>query len=198
MLFTEKLGFGFDTSTGLAGSQSIMDMATAENNTSLKMSGQLYPDLKTFWYFDESDVHCCVCTKGFSEEALIRTFQLLPQGQERQHRTKILRTTDGLDLVLYDRHLPCLLNENVQYITVSHVWHKGVSDTQNQGHLGLQDPDVQRLVVHVPTEMARSISKALRKNVEVWHDYISVPQVRLNRFKNSHLENIILFADIPM
>ncbi|WYZ39670.1 hypothetical protein EsH8_IV_000011 [Colletotrichum jinshuiense] len=140
------------------------------------MSGQLYPDLKTFWYFDESDVHCCVCTKGFSEEALIRTFQLLPQGQERQHGTKILRTTDGLDLVLYDRHLPCLLNENVQYITVSHVWHEGVSDTQNQGYLGLQDPDVQRLVVHVPTEMARSISKALRKNVEVWHDYISVPQ----------------------
>ncbi|KAL0938245.1 uncharacterized protein CTRU02_207976 [Colletotrichum truncatum] len=143
----------------------------------MEMPNQIQLDLKSIWCFEEQpDLECCMCMQTVSEEPLIRTFRVLQPEEEKQHGTKTLQTTNGECLILYDRHLSCLLKGNVQYITISHVWHKGISDTQIQGPSESQDPDVQHLVLHVPTEIAKSVSKALRKDVEIWHDYISVPQ----------------------
>lgn len=117
-----------------------------------------------------------------SGEAMIRTFRVLPSGKEQQHKTRILRTPDDHELTLYDRHLSCLLKGNIQYATVSHVWHEGISEIQNQEYFGFDSPDLQRLVFRIPTEIAQNICKALGQDIEVWHDYISVPQVRCTSY----------------
>ncbi|KAF3800686.1 hypothetical protein GCG54_00003585 [Colletotrichum gloeosporioides] len=141
------------------------------------MSNQPYSDLRDIWRLgNEPGVRCCACWQIISGEAMVRTFQVLPPGKEQQHETRILRTPDDHELILHDRHLSCLLKGNVQYATVSHVWHEGISEIQNQECLGLDSPDLQRLVFRIPTEIAQNISKALGQDIEVWHDYISVPQ----------------------
>lgn len=164
------------------------------------MSCQLiYPDLRALWSLDDRpDVRCCVCSQPFSDsDALIRTFRIIPLSgltlgppEHRASSSEVLKIQDGHDLFLYNRHLKCLLSEKVEYVTVSHVWQKGISTLQNLGPRGHQNPDVRRLVWHLPTQIAQNISKALGRDVEVWHDYMSVPQVRLDHFSTSFPNNL--------
>lgn len=147
------------------------------------MSGKSYPDLRSLWYLDDKpEVRCCVCSKIFSEsDALVRTFRVFISGtpQHQRSSSEVLQITGGHYLALCNRHMNCLLGVNVEYVTVSHVWHTGISTSQNKGLHSPQDPNVSRLVWSLPTNIAQNISKALGRDVEVWHDYISVPQVRL-------------------
>lgn len=147
------------------------------------MSNLPHSDLGDIWRLgNEPDIRCCACLQMISGEAMIRTFRVLPSGKEQQHKTRILRTPDDHELTLYDRHLSCLLKGNIQYATVSHVWHEGISEIQNQEYFGFDSPDLQRLVFRIPTEIAQNICKALGQDIEVWHDYISVPQVRCTSY----------------
>ncbi|KAL3292687.1 Nicotinate-nucleotide diphosphorylase [Colletotrichum asianum] len=131
------------------------------------MSNQPYSDLKDVWRLgNEPGIRCCAYLQMISGEAMVRTFRVLPPGKEQQHETRSLRTPDDYELILHDRHLSCLLKRNDQYATVSHVWHEGISEIQNQEYLGLDSPDLQRLVFRIPTEIAHSISKALGQDIE--------------------------------
>jgi hypothetical protein len=64
----------------------------------------------------------------------------------------------------------------VQYIPVSLVWHKDVSDAHHSKHT---TDEAVALTWFVPIRILNSAKRSLRgtfRQLEIWHDYLSVPQ----------------------
>ncbi|KAL8308238.1 hypothetical protein RB593_006520 [Gaeumannomyces tritici] len=139
---------------------------------------QPYPDLEDLWYdADSTALRCCECGEAFgtNTDALVRTFRVFDEMNQCLGASRVISTPPGV-LVLYDRHLECLLKAKVPYITISHVWDTEVSATQYKGRHSPQDEVVRHKALNFPTHIARSISQSVQENRELWHDYVSVPQ----------------------
>lgn len=77
-------------------------------------------------------------------------------------------------LLVYHRHLECLF-KSTRYVTISHVWHPGVSELQYKKTAADVD-GVAQIVREVPVRICLGLAKSAMGSFEVWHDYISVPQ----------------------
>lgn len=128
--------------------------------------------LQDIWT-DTFDSVCMVCSEDFSppQQAPIRTMS-------------ISITQEGLDafpepdpstisLRIHNRHLYCIKERQVQYIPASHAWHEQVA----LAHLSrLSNNEAERLVRIVPIQTLMAAMDKFGPDVEIWHDYISVPQ----------------------
>lgn len=149
-------------------------------------------------HLESPDLKCCQCGEAITQDdTLARTFALQPK--ELLHTT----TAEGTQrvapipipwlsetILLFDRHFRCLLSSKTRYVTVSHVWHTEVSKLQNEyaqalvleNHSEDEIVSVARLVLEVPARIYAGILDSLKPEekegplLEVWHDYVSVPQ----------------------
>ncbi|CAM1511679.1 Fc.00g091920.m01.CDS01 [Cosmosporella sp. VM-42] len=121
------------------------------------------------------DSRCEVCNKDFTATGPppIRTlsFQL----------THTLDSSSGditcepiapYPLRVRNRHFECIKRKKIKYFPISHAWHSSVSSAQEAGTETLE---ATRLAYQVPVKTLWSIYRK-SGSVEIWHDYLSVPQ----------------------
>jgi len=132
------------------------------------------------------DSVCLICSAGFDppQQPPIRTLSLsFAQDDPDNPSTTFLR--------IHNRHLQCIIDNNIQYLPISHVWHQLVS----LAHLSkLSNTQAKYLVYRVPV---RSLMAAVDKfglDTEVWHDYISVPQWQSDTQQRLLLQLPAIFA----
>lgn len=148
------------------------------------------PDLSVLWIEDNpSALSCYSCGLPFHNEAVIRTFRILPEtSTDRQRPLQASKhlTIQNSQILFFNRHISCLSNSPTPYITISHVWDREVSDTQARGAHSPQPLPVRETVFSSALSIARALSSHasapssrdshLASPVEIWHDYFSVPQ----------------------
>jgi hypothetical protein len=72
--------------------------------------------------------------------------------------------------------MECLF-KSAGYIAVSHVWDTAVADVQYRRAASTTSwDDAERVVLAEPVTVARSIQSRFPGSLEIWHDYLSVPQ----------------------
>ena len=152
-----------------------------------------FPALESLWFETNQDaLICCSCRLKICPAALIRTFRFCRSKSREEPRefTRKISLPFDEDIVLYDRHLQCLLRSAVGYSAISHVWDPLVSQTQYFGRLVAQSMESRRLVIQKPLFIYRGLLRSGRISEadEIWHDYISVPQWSEN------IKNMILLA----
>ena len=130
---------------------------------------------------DVNNLKCCQCRSQIDlRDGLARFFclrsQFVTEGQLGSCSGIIEVPTLDDQLIIYHRHMDCLF-ESTQYVAISHVWHRDVADAQcNKTKSTVQISDVARIIRDVPARVCQGVFKGLGKRVEIWHDYISVPQ----------------------
>ncbi|RDL41433.1 uncharacterized protein BP5553_01412 [Venustampulla echinocandica] len=140
------------------------------------------PDLETIWYEpDPQKLRCPICEKQFTQSALIRTFRVGQTGGrslESLGCSGVIATHLDRDIILYDRHLDCLLQYDIAFTGVSHVWDPQVWVAQMQNRRSPQPADVRRLAIESPIHVYEGLMRDKRDEdgEELWHDYFSVPQ----------------------
>jgi len=153
------------------------------------------PDLETIWSEDHpNSLKCCECDEPFSEEeALIRTFSVLPQHENteptRGNRHDISKslTVQNYQVLFFDRHLQCIATNQIRFISISHVWDPRISDTQARGRHPVQDITIRQRLFSSVLNIAHGLNLSLSRKedeteapeeieIEIWHDYFSVPQ----------------------
>lgn len=140
----------------------------------------MFPDLEGLWCEADPDaLLCCSCQKKIGSAPLARTFRLYrPKSKEPIGHTKILITPLKEDFLIYDRHLECLLQSDIKYTAISHVWDPEISRIQALGRHSPQPLEVRRLAIQFPWSIYRGLlrSKEISETNEIWCDYLSVPQ----------------------
>lgn len=148
-------------------------------------------DSEALWFEpDPASLRCLVCGSDFLKRPVIRTFLVgTAKDCSRQGGFSKLIHVEHLetDLLLFDRHLECLISSKTTYNAVSHVWHPDISRVQQVGRRN-NDPDkssraARQLALELPIRLfqgatgndGRSIPGETHE-AEFWHDYISVPQ----------------------
>ncbi|KAI0966301.1 hypothetical protein F4678DRAFT_449816 [Xylaria arbuscula] len=121
------------------------------------------------------DSPCAVCHQDFTdkEEPPIRTFTFESSEDLSEDNGDItLLPIAPHPIRVLNRHFRCLKAKRIKYIPISHVWHEGVSQAQVA-----REPThvATRLGYQVPIKLLLALTKEFGP-VEVWHDYISVPQ----------------------
>ncbi|KAH6980870.1 hypothetical protein BKA56DRAFT_586092 [Ilyonectria sp. MPI-CAGE-AT-0026] len=145
------------------------------------MESPEFPKLDDLWFeADPGNLICCFCQSQIGSATLARTFRLYDPSQDDEPlgSSKIIHTPFNENIVIYDRHLKCLLQSGIKYCAISHVWDPEISRTQVLGRGSLQPPEVRRRVIELPVLILRGLLKSgeISKTDEIWHDYISVPQ----------------------
>ena len=138
--------------------------------------------LNALWAaIDVNNLKCCQCRSQIDlRDGLARTFclrsQFVTEGQLGSCSAIIEVPTLDDQLIICHRHMDCLFKWT-QYVAISHVWHRDVADAQsNKEKSTAQTSDVARIIRDVPARVCQGVFKGLGKRVEIWHDYISVPQ----------------------
>ncbi|KAI0538212.1 hypothetical protein GGR58DRAFT_310754 [Xylaria digitata] len=121
------------------------------------------------------DSPCVVCHQDFidKEEPPIRTFTFETSedlGEDASDITQLPIAPHPIRV--FNRHFTCLKSKRIKYIPVSHVWHEAVSRAQVAGE---PTTNAIRLGYQVPIRLLLALTRRFGR-VEVWHDYISVPQ----------------------
>ncbi|KAH6842614.1 hypothetical protein B0I37DRAFT_382383 [Chaetomium sp. MPI-CAGE-AT-0009] len=131
---------------------------------------------------------CHECGLGFSSEdddidmTLIRTiafdeFECGSDGTGGMDMTQEPLTAHPIRV--FNRHFQCLKDRNIRYVPISHAWHPEVSRLQDN------PPDTIDLSVHfqavravyqTPVKTLKAIAARFGPAIEIWHDYLSVPQ----------------------
>lgn len=127
--------------------------------------------LKYFWK-NGPDTPCAHCGRDFSNtNPPVRTIALDPiskeSGNGRVQKPRI---------VVINRHLDCIREAQIPFISISHVWHPAISQAHLTGQTSSHGADC---LLEVVLEMLPVITKTFEpssKVVEIWHDYLSVPQ----------------------
>ncbi|KAI0107574.1 hypothetical protein GGR51DRAFT_152732 [Nemania sp. FL0031] len=121
------------------------------------------------------DSPCAVCHKHFDEkgEPPIRTFTFETSEDLSEDASDITQLPIAPHPIrVFNRHFECLKLKRVKYIPISHVWHKAVSQAQVTKET---TSHATRLGYQVPIRSLLALTKHFGR-LEVWHDYISVPQ----------------------
>ncbi|KAF9879200.1 hypothetical protein CkaCkLH20_03433 [Colletotrichum karsti] len=154
-----------------------MSTETTETN-----DGKMVPDLETFWYEpDPEDLRCLSCGLPFKDEALVRTFRVCPPISEQSppsECSRVVKSHLDADILFFDRHLQCVLDQGVPVAAVSHVWDPKISAIQQRPRHSPQPIDVRLLATETPIRILGGVQDAGgdERHMEFWHDYFSVPQ----------------------
>ncbi|KAM7186619.1 hypothetical protein V8F20_011322 [Naviculisporaceae sp. PSN 640] len=142
------------------------------------------PNLETVWYEpDPTQLQCLVCSEPFGHSAVVRTYRVGRAECEDPSSlgcSAIVRTHLGRekDILLYDRHLDCIIREKLAFTAVSHVWDPDVSLTQMRKRHSPQSAAARRRTIESPVHIYEGLRQDRRDEdgEEMWHDYLSVPQ----------------------
>ncbi|KAF4499609.1 hypothetical protein FAGAP_4159 [Fusarium agapanthi] len=115
------------------------------------------------------------CQKSFKGSPLIRTFRIEQAGSRRQSSSAVVSTSRG-DIILFDRHMDCVVSSKILFSTVSHVWDPNISKAQRQQKNVPETPETARRVLDISTRIYNGIERPGYEARELWLDYISVPQ----------------------
>ncbi|KAJ8123944.1 hypothetical protein O1611_g9476 [Lasiodiplodia mahajangana] len=121
------------------------------------------------------DSPCAVCHQQFSEkgEPPIRTFTFETSEDLSEDASDITQLPIAPHpLRVFNRHFDCLKLKRIKYIPISHVWHEAVSQAQVAQESTF---NAIRFGYQVPIRSLLALTKHFGR-LEVWHDYISVPQ----------------------
>lgn len=78
---------------------------------------------------------------------------------------------------VHNRHLECIEKHQIPIIPVSHVWNEGISRANiEQGVNGDAIYEVFFRPIHILQRATLRFPDVLKRPVEIWHDYFSVPQ----------------------
>ncbi|KAI1322228.1 hypothetical protein F5Y16DRAFT_404720 [Xylariaceae sp. FL0255] len=117
---------------------------------------------------------CVVCHPDFSEkDPPIRTLTFETAEDLNDDSQDITQQPIAPHPIrILNRHFTCLKAKKISYYPISHVWHQTVSLAQVA-----RDPtlDAARLAYQIPVKTLLSLTKKFGQ-VEIWHDYLSVPQ----------------------
>lgn len=70
-------------------------------------------------------------------------------------------------------HLECLKAKGTRVIPVSHAWHEPVARAYASREVNIE---AARMVFELPVRMLVAASQRFGPDVQIWHDYISIPQ----------------------
>lgn len=157
------------------------------------------PELATFWNEENpSALRCLLCREPFKDRALIRTLKVRDDcesahGSAGPAYSRAILIEFGRSILLFDRHLECLLKADVQFVAVSHVWDANIAQMQQCGYYAPQNSEATRLaiqgLVQIYEGSRRDSDEPTAYEWEFWHDYFSVPQWT-DRIKNMILLTI--------
>ncbi|KAI8632271.1 hypothetical protein F5Y19DRAFT_492137 [Xylariaceae sp. FL1651] len=121
------------------------------------------------------DSPCTVCHRHFAEKGdpPIRTFTFETSEDLSEDASDITQMPIApYPIRVINRHFTCLKLKRIKYIPISHVWHETVSRAQVSRetlHSAI------RLAYQVPIRSLLALTRQFGR-VEIWHDYMSVPQ----------------------
>ncbi|KAI3320010.1 hypothetical protein HD806DRAFT_243513 [Xylariaceae sp. AK1471] len=121
------------------------------------------------------DSPCAVCHQQFSEkgEPPIRTFTFETSEDLSEDTSDITQLPIAPHPIrVFNRHFKCLKSKRIKYIAISHVWHIAVSQAQVDRE---SSSNAIRLAYQVPIRSLLALTSHFGP-LEVWHDYMSVPQ----------------------
>ncbi|KAL3297422.1 hypothetical protein RB213_011330 [Colletotrichum asianum] len=123
------------------------------------------------------DLRCVECKLLLGPDALVRTLRVV-NSDAVATTPNLSRVYDSISkkIMVFDRHLRCM--KNVNFVTISHVWDPEVSDVQNHGHStnAVTDEKIALKVVSSAKSIYESLEEETGFSVEMWYDYLSVPQ----------------------
>jgi hypothetical protein len=132
-------------------------------------------DLLKYFWGHSPDSNCMACGEPFTDQKgpPIRTFALEQLGDlGAVPRT----TTTPFAIRIFNRHISCIRKFAVAFIPVSHVWDKSVAKAHGK-RLALQEAaSCLHIVLARMLPVVTAKFNHLYTPVELWHDYISIPQ----------------------
>ncbi|CAJ0554836.1 Ff.00g133490.m01.CDS01 [Fusarium sp. VM40] len=128
--------------------------------------------LEYFWR-TKLNTDCLVCKEPFEDRRgpPIRTFS---RTVERDGEAGSAKKDIRCCIRVFNRHFECLKGEGVQFIPVSHVWHRPVSEAHH--HPKRTNKEAGTAVFDTIVQLLSSSRIAYEDDTEFWHDYLSVPQ----------------------
>ncbi|KAI1131688.1 hypothetical protein F5Y10DRAFT_43742 [Nemania abortiva] len=121
------------------------------------------------------DSPCAVCHQDFGGKGdpPIRTFTFETSEDLSEDASDITQLPIAPHPIrVFNRHFECLKLKRIKYIPISHVWHDAVSQAQVARDATF---NAIRLGYQVPIKSLLALTKHFGR-LEIWHDYISVPQ----------------------
>lgn len=118
--------------------------------------------LLSFWN-NHFDTQCMICDRNFQElDPAIRTVSL--------------KEISPLIVKVHNRHLSCIKEHGASFIPMSHVWHESIADANlsKKNRLDASEHIFKVLAEILPIVTAKF--SPVFGGVELWHDYISIPQ----------------------
>ena len=136
--------------------------------------------LRSLWSgIDFLGLKCCECGYQISpDDGVAQTVAVESQkpDHERAWARRIHVATLKERLLVYHRHLECLLR-SASYVAISHVWHPDVAELQyKQVESAIPVDELANLVREVPARVYAGLCDSSSERLEIWHDYVSVPQ----------------------
>lgn len=136
-----------------------------------------FPQSRLFSYIWKRglDSDCMVCGSCFvaGVSAPIRTIGFEYSQPSRPGIMDITQTClSPHPLRIYNRHLACIKARKMDFIPVSHAWHEAIAKAQDGG---VEDINAAWLAYQTPVKTLAAAAKKYSP-VEIWHDYLSVPQ----------------------
>ncbi|KAF4344561.1 hypothetical protein FBEOM_1459 [Fusarium beomiforme] len=123
----------------------------------------------------EENLQCLQCQKPFASGALIRTFRIEPPDSYGPGSSAVVSTSQG-DIILFDRHIDCVVKCEIRFSAVSHVWDPKISKVQQQRKTVKETPEAAHRVLDIASNMYKGIQRPGYESRELWLDYVSVPQ----------------------
>ncbi|KAF5656885.1 hypothetical protein FCIRC_13470 [Fusarium circinatum] len=100
----------------------------------------------------EESLKCLQCQKSFKGSPLIRTFRIEQAGSRRQGSSAVVSTSRG-DIILFDRHMDCVVSSKTLFSAVSHVWDPNISKAQQQQRTVPETPEAACRVLDISTKI---------------------------------------------
>ena len=129
-----------------------------------------YNDLLHNFWGGRLDSPCMICEGPFNDGtgAPVRTVSIDCEGQES--RSNLARPP----LRIHNRHLECIdAAQWTKIVPISHAWHEAVAvanESQRSSNTAID------LVIDTPYRALDAVRRRFGTDVEIWHDYLSVPQ----------------------
>jgi len=127
-------------------------------------------DLLDVCWTNGLDTPCSICKQHFDNAIAppVRTLRL-PEASLNAMPTD----TDLPSIKITNAHLHCLKTHNVKLFPVSHAWHEPVARAYASRESNIQ---AARIVFEIPVRILVAATQRFGPNVQIWHDYISIPQ----------------------
>jgi hypothetical protein len=121
---------------------------------------------------DVFDSDCIVCLQNFDppQQLPIPTFTFTIS-----NKVEGSGTTEALTIPLriYNRHLACIAENQINYFLISHFWDESVAVANDSRS---SNDEAEILVPRCLWGTFAAVEAEYGPDIELWHDYISIPQ----------------------